>query len=319
MIFNAVIRFFKAVFGFIVKALAWLLFILGLWLPCLYLVIFLIVCALTQTSVSSVVSTLVVGLVFSFIGGVAISYYIDKAKRARKQVVRRKKNEPSPVRIPVRSRDDGEDEAKQTPRDSGEYYDNESDRDRDGYYAEDREDRGDVCREERGSGDRDGYYAEQRAQNREESSNDESTQSYNDESRQPGSAGEKSLLRESRPEFQSYNAPAPEEKKSELLRDNSGAKPSYDFATEARLRGKYFEDENKSRLDSSLGYDYEKAAAKRLDGIMNGEEETPMVFRSRADKDIYIREYSNRLEYYLRMPTGEMRLLDIRYRQRDNG
>lgn len=68
---------------------AWLLFVLGLWLPSLYFIVFLIVCACTGTPLSDVMQTFIVGMIFSAVVGIAASYFIERYKKERKQVVRK--------------------------------------------------------------------------------------------------------------------------------------------------------------------------------------------------------------------------------------
>ncbi len=87
MLIGGIIGFFKTLIGGVVKVSAWLLFALGLWLPSLYLIVFLIACAFTGTPLSDVMQTFVVGMIFSAAAGIVLSYYIEKYKRSRKQVV----------------------------------------------------------------------------------------------------------------------------------------------------------------------------------------------------------------------------------------
>lgn len=301
MILNAVVRFLKTVLGFLVKALAWLLFVFGLWLPCLYLVVFLLVCAFTQTPLNTVLSTLIAGLVFSFIAGLVISYYIDKSKRKKKQVVKRKRNEPSPTRVPVKEKDEKNDfGAKKRDFAEREYPGARDDSPR---YESDYEPeaRFDATRDIAESYDEDIFSPKEGFEP------------------QGGDVRRESYGRAYGP------APEPERRKADFdtpkdngLLDKKSDKPVYDFATEAKLQNKYFESIEKSRLEERKEYDYEAGARKRLDNIMSApSDEAPLIFRSRADRDIYICEYSDRLEYYLRTAGGEMRLLDVRYRRRD--
>ena len=90
---NALIRFLKMLLGAAVKLAAWLLFALGLWASCLFALVFLLWCAFTATALNSVLHVFFIGLVISEVAGLVISYYIDKAKREREQVVRRGERE----------------------------------------------------------------------------------------------------------------------------------------------------------------------------------------------------------------------------------
>ena len=275
MIANAVIRFFKAVFGFIVKAAAWLLFAFGLWLPCLFTVIFLIVCAFSATSFNSVLPQFFVGLAVSFVVGIALSYYIDKAKRKRKREVKRGLKDTHVSRVGKETR-----QSKNEPQVTDEYRRDEAPHSYEYDYRKD-----EIY---------DGFAPA-----------DESAPAYYED--------------ETNESFDPYRPPAGDIKASptpaqEGIIKRSSEKPVYDFRDEAELRGKFFEDEKKSRLGESRGYDFEASAKRRLDRLTYAEDEPPMIFRSRTDKNIYICEYADRLEYFERTAWGEMKRIDVRYK-----
>lgn len=278
MIANAVIRFFKAFFGFIVKAAAWLLFALGLWLPCLCAVIFLIACALSSTSFNTVLPQFFAGLAVSFVVGIAVSYYIDKAKRKRRREVKRGLKDTHVSRI---AKDAKQGEKEQSPETAIDDY-------RRFEYGEPK-------------GEEYGQYAPV----------DEQAPAYFE-----AEAEKKFDTYSSRADCETGAESAPPSRpvREDIIKPIS-EKPVYDFRSEAELHGKYFEDEKKSRLGESRGYDYEAAAERRLKRLTYVEKEPPMIFRSRADKSIYICEYADRLEYFERTPWGEMRLLDVRYKR----
>lgn len=280
MIVNAVIRFFKAFFGFIVKAAAWLLFAFGLWLPCLYAVIFLIVCALSATSFNTVLPRFFVGLALSFVVGVALSYYIDKAKRKRKRAVKRGLKD---TRVRRMEKEPKRKEIDDDRLEGISYAENKDFRDVSDYADE---------YESRSYGDCDSRLSEY-----------EDCKSARYEDRvfyEPSEENEQRVAQESQ---------------GDSLIKPASDKPVYDFRAEAELRGKIFEDEKKSRLAANGGYDYEASARRRLEKLTYAEDEPPMVFRSRADKSIYIYEYADRLEYYERTAWGEMKLIDVRYKR----
>ena len=56
-------KILSAIFGALAKAVSWLLIKLGMWVPTLYSLLFLIVAAVTKTELSSVAGIYLVGLV----------------------------------------------------------------------------------------------------------------------------------------------------------------------------------------------------------------------------------------------------------------
>lgn len=232
-----IVKVFKTVISAIVKVAAWLLFILGLWLPCLYCLVFLLVCAFSGASLSSLLQPFIVGIILSAIVGFAISYYADKRKKKREKVVKQSRKDALPSREPKKKKAGPEPETPEEP------------------YLN-----GDFAAAEYPSGDR--------------------------------------------ARFDEFASGAEEEKPQERA-DDEPPRPVYDFATEARLREKIFEDESKSRLDD-VGYDYDAALERKTSRLS----ERPLVFRTRRDKDVFIYEYSDCLQIY-RRTGGGMKLTEI--------
>lgn len=85
MVLAAIVHFFKTVFGGILKAVAWLLVMLSLWVPLLYSLIFLVVCACLGTSLGSVKTIYFIGLAVSLVIAFFVSnYQYERAKRNKK-------------------------------------------------------------------------------------------------------------------------------------------------------------------------------------------------------------------------------------------
>ena len=82
------IRIVKTTVDAFVRIVAGALFVLGLWLPGLFFLVFVVTCAATGTSLSAVIPELIVGLIISAIAGIAVSYIIEQKKRENAQVVR---------------------------------------------------------------------------------------------------------------------------------------------------------------------------------------------------------------------------------------
>lgn len=250
MIVNGLIRFCKVLISGVVKVSAWLLFALGLWLPSLYLIAFLLACAFTNTSLSDVMQTFIVGLIFSASVGFVVSYYIDKYKRGQRQVVRkserelkREKKRKNKIEANISERRDTTEQSRNVPAGA-------------------------------------------------------------DESFAVGVV-ELEQTAKSEPVRQ---MPPKEEKRAE--REES-------FFDDESLRKKYFESDS-SPSYKDYNYDYESAAQKRLETI-NEDKEQPLVFRSRRDENIFIYEYTDRLQIYRRTRRGDMQLIDVRSRQKSDG
>lgn len=315
MIVNGVVRFIKTLLTLVVKGAAWLLFALGLWLPCLYCIVFLLVCAFTGTAISAVLRLFIVGLTLCVIGGIVLSYYIDAARKRRAQVVKQKAR------------------AQKTPRTDRV---RAARRERDGEYASEAD-----GEDAQAFSEREARGVEVRRRQDFTPIQDANTFTGNTKARQ-SDVGDGADAKENpylSREYESggfsrqaadgaYGAVAGGERntaweQADGLRHSdamSGARARQAWESAAavsdtenrkRLHEKYFYPEN-SLLDDDAGrnYDYESAAKKRFERLEKDDEQ-PLIFRSRRDKDIYIYEFSNRLHIY-RKTTYGMQLLEVR-------
>lgn len=303
MFINGVVRFIKTFLSLVVKGAAWLLFVLGLWLPCLYCLIFLIVCAFNGTAVSQVLRLFFVGLTLSVIGGLVLSYYLYEMKRKRAKVVKKRAKELKKPR----------DERTENLSGGTDYASRESGGERRAAYAS--EEKGynrsaDVNhksppKDENGYGFYGGespfYGAEPRA-------NVGYQSGINHVSTVDG--------------YPAETAAAVNRKGGETAEDLENSRAAWqraarisDERAEEEWRKKYFGETNSLLSDGyNKGYDYEAAALKKLERL-KADDEQPLVFRSRYEKDVYIYEFSDRLQIYRRTPHG-MALIEIRDKKR---
>lgn len=106
MILNAIVKGVKVVVDAIAKAVAWLLIALGLWVPLLYSLIFLIVVvAFTDVPLESTGTLYFLGLFLSFIGALWFSL-VNSARKAKNR--KRKKNTTNVSDVKKKKRDDEE-------------------------------------------------------------------------------------------------------------------------------------------------------------------------------------------------------------------
>ena len=86
MIFGFLVRALKFIVDGFASVCAFLLVTLGLWLPAVYSLLFLVVCAIAGIKLQGVVITFyIIGLVITFSGAVGISYIRYNAKRKSKK------------------------------------------------------------------------------------------------------------------------------------------------------------------------------------------------------------------------------------------
>ena len=86
MIFGFLVRALKFIVDGFASVCAFLLVTLGLWLPAVYSLLFLVVCAIAGIKLQGVVITFyIIGLVITFSGAVGISYLRYNAKRKSKK------------------------------------------------------------------------------------------------------------------------------------------------------------------------------------------------------------------------------------------
>lgn len=85
MILSAIVTFLIKIVDAIAKAVAWILVALGLWLPAVFTVAFVIVCAVGKIPLSGAMPFYLFGLALTFIGAVALSLNKRKRGRAKKR------------------------------------------------------------------------------------------------------------------------------------------------------------------------------------------------------------------------------------------
>ncbi len=112
MIINAILRGLKAAVDAVAKAIAWLLIALGLWVPLIYTLIFLIVVVFTGVPLEKTGTIYFLGLFLSFIGALWFSLAIS-ARKGRK---RKKKKESYNITDVKKKKKDKEEKPEDPPQ-----------------------------------------------------------------------------------------------------------------------------------------------------------------------------------------------------------
>lgn len=310
---NGVVRFIKTLLTLVVKGTAWLLFTLGLWLPCLFCIVFLIVCAFSGVSLTTVMRGFIIGLTLSVIGGLIISYYIEDQKRKRAQAI---KNSERIKRAEAR-RLSGK---GVPPVGNGLYTDGQ-----DGYSLP-RERAG--FRKDKNASKKEQSFAQDALSGEQAQTTNAAYSNLADGAVETEvntfASNVKSEFFPSANGF--YQNADKQESKSfqqadsnlasngeDLQRSWNRAEQRCEEESASALREKYFYSGNSllENSDSGLRYDYEGAAQKKLQRIQEGDGEQPLIFKSKYYRDIYIYEFSDRLHIYRRTPQG-MVLVEVR-------
>lgn len=272
------------IFGFLVKALkflidgfasvcAFLLVTLGLWLPAVYSLLFLIVCAIAGIKLQGTVITLyIVGLVLTFSGSVAISVFRARRKK------RSKRGSARAVQTNVKS------VKKSDYADYADYSDRRAER-----YESD------------GASD---YYQSEPAPVT------EALPQSHEPPRSATASSAKSELYENKKEFK-YDDFADLRKKYFGDENASDVLPATQQSkAPADSYGGVLSESGFSQSRESYGFLPEiphdalsrEHLERRLMGIET--EEKPMIFATRRDPDVIVYEYSDRLKFFRKTKRG---------------
>ena len=85
MVLAAIFKILKTVLDAVFKFLAWLLLTLGLWIPLLYTLLFVIVAALSEIPLSQAATPFFIGLFVSLIASMLFSFYLSGGRRRKKK------------------------------------------------------------------------------------------------------------------------------------------------------------------------------------------------------------------------------------------
>lgn len=294
MILKAIISFLIFVTEGLAKIIMFLMTALGLWIPALYSLLFVIVCAVTQTSFTEVLGLFYAGLAVSFLFSIAIAaYQVFKAKNSKRA---EKNNAGSSI-------------AKVTKKQG---------------LAEKKKEKNEVAEQLAPYNDEypDSYHMQQGYPVR-QSQPPYPPQNY-------GQYAPQGYAQPQNPQYgQGYNAPQGYGRDY-----NGGMKPAAsDYGAEPQSMGAYqqakasmentnFADYNSPGRSSQPGARGNNSEFGGYNNITAGYEapqsgygmtspamqEQPRIFRTRRDANMLIYEYSDRLVFYRTTPSGEMRL-----------
>ena len=92
MIIGLIIRLIKKIIDLVAAFIAWLFVVLGLWIPFVYCLVFVIICAIKGIELSTVTGLFFVGLFLSLFASVVLSVYVAGQKFKKKE----KRDESTP-------------------------------------------------------------------------------------------------------------------------------------------------------------------------------------------------------------------------------